>query len=167
MPLLFNYWKKTSLFYGLECQFRKKLNIKCKEFQLTWQMIAMDINVTITMTYLQLETRIMYYRNFSSQIFCRQRKTPIVIRQLLSSPRHPILHSNIFFYVTLFATVILSWNSLKYILWYLLELSDPFIKNENSVSPILMGEKLNKKFIFVSWKWGQFFFEEGKSNFFD
>ena len=40
-------------------------------------------------------------------------------------PRHPILHSNIFFYVKLFATIILSWNSLKCILWYLLELSDP------------------------------------------
>ena len=53
-------------------------------------------------------------------------------------PRHPILHSNIFFYVKLFAKIILSWNSLKCILWYLLELSDPFIKNENSVLPILI-----------------------------
>ena len=48
-------------------------------------------------------------------------------------PTHQILHSNIFFYVKLFAIIILSWNSLKCILWYLLELSDPFIKNENSV----------------------------------
>ena len=48
-------------------------------------------------------------------------------------PRHPILPSEIFSYVKLFATIILSWNSLKCILWYLLELSDPLIKNENSV----------------------------------
>ena len=26
---------------------------------------------------------------------------------------------------------------------------------------------MNKKFTFVSWKWGQFFFKEGKYNFFD
>ena len=35
-------------------------------------------------------------------------------------PRHPILQSNIFFYVKLFAKIILSWNLLKCILWYLL-----------------------------------------------
>ena len=43
-------------------------------------------------------------------------------------PMHRILHSKIFFYVKSFATIILSWNSLKRILWYLLELSNPFIK---------------------------------------
>ena len=32
------------------------------------QMIAMEINLTITMTYLQLETRIMHHRNLSKQI---------------------------------------------------------------------------------------------------
>ena len=74
-------------------------------------------------------------------------------------PRHPILHSNIFFYVKLFATIILSWNSLKCILWYLLELSDPFIKDGNSILPILIEETLNKKFTFVSWKWGLFLLE--------
>ena len=37
-----------------------------------------------------------------------QRKTPTVIHHLLSRPRHSILHSNIFFYVQLFATIILS-----------------------------------------------------------
>ena len=35
-------------------------------------------------------------------------------------PRHPILRSNIFFYVKLFPTIIPSWNSSKCILWYLL-----------------------------------------------
>ena len=71
-------------------------------------------------------------------------------------PSHPIFHSDIFLYVKLFATIILSWNSLKCILWYLLELSDPFIKNKNSVSPILIEKTLNKKFTFVSWKRGLF-----------
>ena len=28
-----------------ECQFRKKLNIKCREFQLILQMIAMEMNL--------------------------------------------------------------------------------------------------------------------------
>ena len=72
-------------------------------------------------------------------------------------PRHPILHSNIFFYVKLLTTIILSWNSFECILWYSLELSDLFIKNENSVFPISTEINLNKKLTFVSWKWGQFF----------
>ena len=70
-------------------------------------------------------------------------------------PRHPTLHSNIFFHIKLFATIILSWNSLKCILWYLLELSDPFIKNENSVLPILIEKK-----------WGRFFLKKGNPIFF-
>ena len=32
-------------------------------------MIAIDINLTITMTNLQLETRIVHYSNLSKQIF--------------------------------------------------------------------------------------------------
>ena len=44
--------------------------IKCREFQLILQMIAMEINSTITMTYLQLATKIiMHYKNRSKQIF--------------------------------------------------------------------------------------------------
>ena len=50
----------TGLFYRLEYQFRKKLNIKCKEFQIILQMIAMEINLTIKMTYLLLKTRIVH-----------------------------------------------------------------------------------------------------------
>ena len=74
------------------------------------QMIAMEINLTIKITYLQLETRIMRYRNFWNRFFDSnwQRKSPTVIRYLLSSPGHPILYSSIFFYVKLFATIILS-----------------------------------------------------------
>ena len=45
------------------------LNIKCKEFQLILPMIAMEINLIITMIYLQLKTRIMHYGNFSKPIF--------------------------------------------------------------------------------------------------
>ena len=83
-------------------------------------------------------------------------------------PRYPTLHSNIFFYVKLFAAIILSWNSLKCILWYLLELSDPFIKNENSVLPVLPIEKnFEQKIYLCLLKKRSIYFKEGKSNFFD
>ena len=96
----------------------------------------------------------------------RQRKTPTVIRHLLSSPRHLILNSNIFFYVKLFATIILSWNSLKCILWYLLELSDPFIKNENSALLILIEKKFEQKIYFCLLKMRCIFFLREKIHFF-
>ena len=79
--------------------------------------------------------------------------------------RHPILHSNIFFHMKLFATIILSWNSLKCILWYLLELSDPFIKNENSVLPIWIEDNFQQKIYFCLLKMRSIFFKEGKYNF--
>ena len=82
-------------------------------------------------------------------------------------PRHPILLSNIFFYVKLFATIILSWNSLRCLLWYLLELLDPFIKNENSVLPILIEKNFEQKMYFCLLKMRSIFFKEGKSIFFD
>ena len=81
-------------------------------------------------------------------------------------PRHPILHSNIFFYVKLFAKIILSWNSLKCILWYSLELSDPFVKNKNSVLPILIEVNFEQKIYFCLLQMRPIFFKEGKSNFF-
>ena len=81
-------------------------------------------------------------------------------------PRHPILHSNIFFYVKLFATIILSWNSLKCILSYLLELSDPFIKNENSVLTILIEKNFEKNIYFCLLKMRSIFFKDGKFKFF-
>ena len=68
MPLLFHYLEKSDCFVGWIGSL-KKMNIKCREFQLILQMIAIEINLIITMTYLQLETRIMHYRNFSKQIF--------------------------------------------------------------------------------------------------
>ena len=75
-------------------------------------------------------------------------------------PRHPIWHSNIFFYVKLFAAIILWWNSLKCILWYLLELSDPFIKNENSVLPILIEKNFEQKIYFCLLKMRCIFFKK-------
>ena len=126
-------------------------------------MIAMKITLTMTVTYLQLETRIMHYRNLAKQILDsnRQRKPLTVIRHFTLWSKHPILHSNIFFYVKLFATIILSWNSLKCILWYLLELSDPFIKNENSVLPILIEKNFEQKIYFCLLKMKPFFLKKG------
>ena len=58
------------------------MNIECREFQLFVQMIAMEINSTVTMTYLQLETRILLCttETFLNRFFDsnRQRKTPTV-----------------------------------------------------------------------------------------
>ena len=82
-------------------------------------------------------------------------------------PRHPILHSKIFFSVKFFATIILSWISLKCILEYLLQLSDPFIKNENSVLPISIEKNLEQKIYFCLLKIRYIFFKEGEIRFFD
>ena len=71
------------------------------------------------------------------------------------------------FYVKLFAIIILSWNTLKCVLWYLLELSDPFIKNKNSVSPIVIQKNFEQKIYFSLGNEVYFTFKGGKSNFFD
>ena len=154
----------------LECQFRKKLNIKSRKFQLILQMIAMEINLTITMTHLQLETRIYYAlqipfeTHFLTVIGNAKLRPSFVICWVAQGswprcgPRHPILHSNIFTYIKLFATIILSWNSLKCILWYWLELSDPFIKNENSVLPILIEKNFEQRIHFCLLKMKSIFF---------
>ena len=85
-------------------------------------MNAMEINLTITMTYLRKQklcTRVTFRNRFFDNN--RQRKTPTVIRYLLSSPKQPntlwpkapdfaIEH---IFSVKLFATIILSGNSLN------------------------------------------------------
>ena len=82
-------------------------------------------------------------------------------------PRHLISHYNIFFYVESYAILISSWNLLKRILWYLLELSDPFIKNENSVLPILIEKNFEQKIHFCLLKLRSVLFKGGKSNCFD
>ena len=129
----------------------------------------MEINLTITLTCLQLETRIMYYKTFRnrfSTVIGNARLWPSFVicwgsqdSRPRCGPRHPILHSKIFFYIKLFATIILSWNSLKCILWYLFELSDPFIKNENSVLPIWI-EKLWTKNLLLSLENQVYFFRK-------
>ena len=53
------------------------------------------------------------------------------------------------------------------IFWYLLELSDPFVKNENSVLPILIQKNFKHKIYFCLLKIRSIFFKEGKSNFID
>ena len=85
----------------------------------------------------------------------------------LCGPRHPILHSNIFLYVKLFATILLSCNSLKFNLWYLLKLSDLFIENDNSVLPILIEKNFKQKIYCCLLKIRSISFKEGKFNFFD
>ena len=85
-------FENTGSFYRLQYQFVKKLMIKCKELQLILDIFAVEINLTITMTYLQLETRIMHDENISKQIFWhsnRQRESAIVILRWLSGPRQP------------------------------------------------------------------------------
>ena len=44
-------------------------------------------------------------------------------------------------------------------------MSDPFIKNENSVLTILIEKSFEQKITFVSWKWGLFFLKKGNSIF--
>ena len=51
------------------------------------------------------------------------------------------------------------------ILWYLLELLDPFIKNESSVLPILIEKNFEQKIFLCLLKMRSIFFKEGKSNF--
>ena len=80
---------------------------------------------------------------------------------------HPILYSKIFLYIKLFTTIILSWNSLKCIRWSLLVLSDPFIKNENSILSMLIEKNFEQKIYFCLLKMRSIFLKEGKSNFFD
>ena len=53
------------------------------------------------------------------------------------------------------------------ILWYLLELSYPFIKNEKSVLPILIEKNFEQKIYFCLLKMMYIFFKEEKFNFFD
>ena len=140
-------------------------------------MIAMKINLTITMTYLQLKTRITLQKPFETDFFtvfgnAKLRPSFVIcwVAQgswLRCGPRHPILHSNIFFYVKLLTKIIWSWNSLKFILWYLFELSDPFINDENSVLPIFIEKNFEQKIYFCLLKMRSIFFKEGKSNFFD
>ena len=140
------------MFYRLKCQFRKNLNVKHRELQLIYCK-RLTCNWNKDYAPQKPFEKDIFYSNW-------QRKTLTVIRHLLSGPRHPILHFNIFFYVKLFATIILSWNSLKCILWYLLELSNPFIRNENSILPILIEKNFEQKIYFCLLKMRSIFCKE-------
>ena len=61
MPPLFNYFKIPDCFIGWPVP--QKIEYYMQRISVNLKMIAMKINLTITMTYLQLETRIMHYRN--------------------------------------------------------------------------------------------------------
>ena len=118
---------------------------------------------------LQLEIRITLQKPFETDFLTvignAKLRPSFVICSVASGsrqrcgPRHPILHWNIFFYVKWFLTIILSWNSLNCILWYSLELSDPFIKNKNSVLPIL-EKNCEQKIYFFLLKMRSFFRRE-------
>ena len=139
-------------------------------------MIAMEINYNNDLPVIKNKNYTLqkpFETNFSTVIGNVKLRPSFVICWVVQcnwprcDPRHPILHSNIFFYVKFFARIISSWNSLKCILWYLLELSDPFIKNENSVLPILIEKNFEQRIYFCLLKMRSIFFKEGKSNFFD
>ena len=62
-------------------------------------MIAVKINLTIKMIYLQLKTTIMHYKNLSKQISWhsnRQRETATIIRHLSSAADHAMTQGNRF-----------------------------------------------------------------------
>ena len=145
MPLLFNYLKIPVCFVDWNASFAKNWILNTKRFETDFLTVIGNAKLR------------------PSLVICwvAQGSPP------RCGPRHPILHSNIFFYVKLFATIILSWNPLKCILWYLPELSDPFIKNENSVLPILIEKNFEQKIYFCSLKIRSIFFNVGKSNFFN
>ena len=51
------------------------------------------------------------------------------------------------------------------VLWHLIELSDPFFKNEDSVLPILTKKNFEQKIYFRPLKMRSIFFKERKFNF--
>ena len=170
--------KNTEFFYRLECQFREKID---------YWMQRISVNLTNDCDVNQLNNNndltVIGNKNYALQkpfktdfltIIGNAKLRPSFVISWVAQgsrprcdPRHLILHSKIFFYVKLFATIIFSWNSLKCILWYLLELSDPLIKNKNSVLPILIEKNFEQKIYFCLLKMRSIFFKEGKSNFFD
>ena len=108
MPLLLNYLK--ILFYWFECQFHKILNIKCREFQLILQMIAMKINLTTYNNDLpaignkNCALQKPFETDFLSVIGNAKLRPSFVICWVAQGsrprcgPRHPILQSNIFLF---------------------------------------------------------------------
>ena len=171
MPLLFNFFKIPDCFIDWNANFIKNwilnadklvnLTIDCDENLLNYNNDLPAIGNKNYALHKPFET------DFLTVIGKARLRPSFVICWVAQGsrprcgPRHPILHFKIFFYVKLFAAVILSWNSLKYILWYLFEFSDPFIKNENSVLPILIEKNLEQKMYFCLLKIRPIFFLKG------
>ena len=167
MPLLFNYLKIPDCFIGWNASFAK--NIQRIPVNLTndcdgnhlnynndWPAIG-NKNYALQKPFeTDVLTVIGNVKLWPSFVICRVAQGS---RLYAVTQRHPILHSNIFFYVRLFATIILSLNSLKCVFWYLLELSDSFIENENSVLPILIDRNFKQKMYFCLSKMRSIFFK--------
>ena len=117
-------------------------------------------------------TRVMYYRKLSKQIFWhidQQNETATLICYLLSGCRQPttlwpkapnIAIKNIF----LCKIICNNYFIVKCILWYWLQLSDPFFNSKNSVSPILISKNFGQKIDFRPLKMRSIFLKERKSN---
>ena len=165
------------MFYRLGCQFRKKLNNKCREFQLILRVcdgIQLSYNNDLPAIGKNNYALQKPFETDFLTVIGNAKLLPLFVICWVAQgsrprcvPKHLILHSQHIFYVRLFATIILSLNLLKCILWYLLELLDPFIKNENSVLPILIEKNFKQQIYFYLSKMRLIFFKEGKSNIFD
>ena len=105
----------------------------------------------------------------------RQRNTPTVIRHLFSSLRQPTTlwpkaPDFALKHIFLFKIICNNYVIVKFMKMYslnLLELSDPFIENENSFLPILIEKNFEQKIYFCLLKMRSISFKEGKSNFSD
>ena len=124
-------------------------------------MIAMEINLTITMTYLQLKKK----KNYALQKPFETDFLTVISNAKLRLSFAIIF--NIFFLCKIICT---NYFIVKFIEMYSLkfiELSGSFIKNENSFLPILIKKNFKQKIYFCLLKIRSIFFKEGKSNFFD
>ena len=141
MPLLFNYSKIPDCFIGWNASIAK--NWILNEENLTNDCDENELNYKNDLPAIGNKNYALR-KPFETDFFGNAKLRPSFVICWVaqgSRPRcglrHSISHSNIF-YVKLFTNIILSWNLLKFVLWYLLELSDLFCKNENSVLPILI-----------------------------
>ena len=128
MPLLFNYLKIPDCFIGYDMPVCQKIEYQMQRISVHFTNDCIGNQLYYNNDLPALETRIMHCRNFSKQTFwCSnpQSETANVICLLLSGqgsrqrcdPMHPIMHSNIIFDIKFLATIKLSWNLLKCILW--------------------------------------------------
>ena len=125
-------------------------------------MIALEIHLSITMTYLQLKTRIMHYITLSKQIFWhsdRQHETATAIRHLLSCPRQS---TTLWLKALDFALLNIFWCKIICNNYFIVKFIEIYFLTFTWIN----RQKRMKKSTFVPWKWSLLFFEEWKSNFF-